>query len=73
MEAFTLLSSADSADRTKCFLIAMRKKKIQWTHDIRLFREIISARSLWSRKKKSIVINVAPVEAFPFAAVLVTQ
>lgn len=45
-----LLLSADSLYRTKCFLIVMSKKKIQWTHDIRLFGEIISAQSPRSRK-----------------------
>lgn len=58
--------------QNKMSLILMRKKKTQWTHDTRLFREIIFF-PIPREQKKSIVMNVAPVEAFPFAAVLVPQ
>lgn len=46
--SFMLLSSADSPGTKYIFLMGW--KKVQGTHDIRLFREIISSLSLWSRK-----------------------
>lgn len=51
-------------------------RKTQRTHDLRLFRGIISPWSPppapWGPRKKSIVMNVAPVKVFLYFGALAT-